>query len=316
MCNTNNLIKISSYFNDKEVCKKHLENLRWTDGVITCPHCSHSEKIYRTNQGFKCSSCKKRFSVTKGTIFENSPISLHKWFVAIWLLGSNKKGISSNQLARDIGVTQKSAWYMLHRIRYVFENESFDKPLENIVEVDETYVGGLNKNRHWDKKVKRSQGRSTKDKTAVFGMLERGGKVRAMKVDSVSAKELQRIIVDNIEVHSTIMSDEWGAYTGLDKKYHHYVVNHGRGNYAKAGGIHTNSIESFWSLLKRSYKGTYHYMSPKHLDKYVKEFEFRYNNSDEIKEIGIDSILRKSNVRLTYKELTNKESKITCDPLF
>jgi transposase-like protein len=297
-----NLIQVTTYFADKDVCNQYLEKLRWDDGNIRCPHCSSTKRVYRMKHNYKCGECRKQFSVRKGSIFENSPIPLQKWFVAIWLITSHKKGISSLQLAEDISVTQKTAWFMLHRIRYALEMGSYDKPLENTVEVDETYIGGKNKNRHADKKVKNSQGRSTKDKIPVFGLVERNGEVRAMKVLSVSAKELQEKIAENVCNNVTIVSDEWLAYKGLDKTYNHLRVNHGQGIYV-LGDAHTNTIEGFWSLLKRGYIGIYHYMSSKHLDKYVKEFEFRYNNRRETPVYKFDKMLSLCNQRLTYQQL-------------
>jgi transposase-like protein len=299
-----NLIDVLMHFSDNTVCKNYLEQRRW-NGKVKCTSCGHGHKIYRLKNGYKCSDCKKQFSVVKGTIFENSQIPLQKWFGALWLMSSHKKGISSVQLSKDLGITQKSAWFMLQRLRNAFENESFEMPLSNIVEVDETYVGGKNKNRHADKKFTGTQGRSNVDKTPVFGMLERGGRVVAMKVANVSSKELQPIIDANVDLGSHIMSDEWTAYTGLSDCYDHSSVNHGASSYV-IGNAHTNTLEGFWSIFKRGIFGIYHCVSRKHMDKYVSEFEFRYNNRDMSEIERFNKVLSICDSRISYKELIKK----------
>lgn len=302
-----NLIEVTTYFADKKVCEDELEKLRWKDGTIKCPHCQSTKKIYRTKRSFKCSECNKQFSVKKGTIFENSPISLQKWFVAIYIISSHKKGISSHQLGKDIGVRQATAWFMLQRIRFALENKSFNVKLSNVVEVDETYVGGKNSNRHANKKVKYSQGRSTKDKVAVFGMLERGGKVIAMKVNRTSSSELFPIINKHVDKDTHIMTDEWTAYKRLGKFYPHSIVNHGKGSYV-IGDAHTNTIEGFWAILKRGIIGIYHHVSKKHIDKYIKEFEYRYNTRKMDEDERFNNVLSLCESRITYKQLTKKAS--------
>jgi len=288
------------HFSDKETCKSYLAEMRWSNG-ITCPHCSHY-KIYTMKNNYKCAGCRKQFSVTKGTIFENSPIPLQKWFAAIWLITSHKKGISSLQLHRDIGVTQKTAWFMLHRLRNCFGIE--DEKLENTVEADETYVGGKNKDRHESKKIKGTQGRSTKDKAAVLGMVERGGKVKAVKVPDVSAETLTTEILSNVKDGAKVYSDEWVGYNGLDAIYKHAIVNHSAKEYVN-GDVHTDTIEGFWSLLKRGIIGIYHFTSKKHLQKYLNAFAYRYNTRHFECSQRFSNMLAMSNVRLTYKELIN-----------
>ncbi len=297
-----NLIDVMLYFNDKATCEKHLAQMRWEGGQPVCPHCGSCGKIYTMKHNYKCSDCRKQFSVTKGTIFESSHISLQKWFAALWLITSHKKGISSLQLHRDIGVTQKTAWFMLQRIRFMVRTDNFRKPLENEVEVDETYIGGKNKNRHADKKVPMSQGRSVKDKTPVFGLVERNGIVVAMKVDNTSGKNLKPIIMKHVSKAASLFTDEWRAYKGLDKDFNHSVVRHGEGEYV-VGNAHTNTIEGFWSLLKRGIVGIYHSVSAKHLDLYLDEFEFRYNTREIACADRFCLSLTKSNCRLTYAEL-------------
>lgn len=298
-----NLIEVMMFFSDKDVCKEYLAEKRW-GGKIVCPHCGYDEKIYTMKNGYKCADCRKPFSVTKGTIFENSPIPLQKWFTAIWLITSHKKGISSLQLHRDLGITQKSAWFMLQRIRYAIQTKSFNAPLNGIVEADETYIGGKNKNRHAHKKVKGAQGRSTKDKTPVFGMVERKGDLRAMKVNSVTKNEIHPIVLENISKNTMLMTDEWSAYKGLSKLYEHYVVKHAKGEYGVNGDCHTNTIEGFWSQFKRMIYGIYHNVSDRHLQKYVDEMSFRYNTRTLHCADRFINMVALSNKRLTYKQLT------------
>lgn len=292
------------YFSDNETCKKYLAEMRWRDGII-CPHCGNGDKIYTLKNNYKCSECRKQFSVTKGTIFENSPIPLQKWFAAIWLITSHKKGISSLQLSRDIGITQKSAWFVLQRIRYAIRTRSFSVPLNNIVEADETYIGGKNKNRHTDKKIDNAQGRSIKDKTPVFGMIERNGRMVAMKVKNTTQQTIVPIIEDCVSQNALIMTDEWKAYKNLSANYDHKVIKHGEGQYVN-GDCHTNSIEGFWSLLKRRIVGIYHHVSEKHLDAYIDEFEYRYNTRNIIDSERFTLALTNIDSRLSYKQLIVK----------
>jgi transposase-like protein len=282
-----------------EECKKHLAVTRWGD-TPTCPYCA-CKKCYTTATRYKCSKCRRLFTVTVGTIFHNSKISLDKWYLAIYYVTNNKKGISSYQLGRDLGIAQSTAWFMLHRIRYTLVENGVQDKLENITEIDETYVGGKNRNRHFNKKVKHSQGRSFKDKTPVFGMLERGGKVRAFKVTDTKRKTLMPIIKKNIKKGSRVMTDEYRVYSDLHLNYVHKKVNHNRGQYV-VGNAHTNTIEGFWSLLKRGILGIYHNVSRKHLDMYVSEFTFRYNNRKKSVDSRMNTVL-KSQKQLSYKKL-------------
>jgi transposase-like protein len=214
-----------------------------------------------------------------GTIFENTKLDFQKWFLATSLMLNAKKGISARQLARDIDVTKDTAWYMLMRLRKAMIE--YGDLLQGIVECDETYVGGKNKNRHADKKTVGGQGRGGEDKTAVIGLLERGGKVRARKAKDVSGKTLKSFIKQNVKEGSQLMTDEWKSYNGLAMLYGHSVVKHAMGEYVN-GCVHTNTLEGFWSLLKRGVIGQYHYVTPKYLNKYVDEFCFRYNNRKNV----------------------------------
>ena len=235
-----------------------------------------------------------------GTIFEDSKIPLRKWFIAIYLITSHKKGISSHQLARDLKLTQKSAWFVLHRVRYAFQLPQ-DK-FTDIVEVDETYIGGKEKNKRKSKRTKGTQGRSTKTKTPVLGILQRGGKVYAIPVENTKGKTILPIMRDKVEVGASIYTDEWRPYRALSKDYNHGIVNHSADEYVR-GDIHTNSIESFWALLKRGIIGIYHNVSDKHLDKYVNEFTFRFNNKNLTEGSRFDVMLANSSGRLDYKTL-------------
>ncbi len=241
----------------------------------------------------KCSDCRKPFTVRVGTIFEESALPLQKWFMAIYILTAHKKGISSLQLSRDINVTQKTAWFMLHRIRYAVKTKSFNKPLTGTVESDESCFGGVHSGK---------TGRGSENKVPVFGMVERGGEIRTMPVKDVKRKTLQSIIYTNVAKGSTIMSDEWWAYRGLSQDYIHHTIGHLKKEYVR-GGIHTQTIEGFWSLMKRGINGIYHSVSPKHLQRYCDEYAYRYNSRKINDSERFVSTLGQLSGRLTYKKL-------------
>ena len=269
----NSLSELTARFTDEQTCIHFLEDVIW-HGKPVSPFDATS-KVYKCKDNqYKCKNTGKIFNVRYGTMFHRSSVPLLKWYMAIWIFMTHSKGISSVQLSKDIGVTQKTAWNMLHRIRDCFRNEGNSK-LEGTVQIDETFVGGKNKNRHWDKKVKNAQGRSFKDKTPVFGMKQTDGKVVAKVVENTKAKTLSKEIRKTIKVGSTIYSDEWN-YGNLSRRYHHEFVDHSRKQYV-VGQVTTNAIESFWAVLKRGIIGVYHFVSRKHLQKYVDEFVFRHN---------------------------------------
>ncbi|NDW09399.1 IS1595 family transposase [Dysgonomonas sp. 520] len=299
-------IELWDCLNDKTSCREFLEKHRWQGDPI-CPHCGDRDKHYKLkskgefNGLYKCKCCRKRFTVTVGTMFEGSNIPLKKWFYAIYLFLSHKKGISSVQLAKDAGITQKTAWFMLNRIRHNCKGKthiSFD----NETQIDETYVGGKAKGRG-----KGTQGRSLKFKTPVVGLIS-DKKAYAIVVPNTTADILHPIIKTLVKQGSTIVTDGWGAYKGLKKKYHHEVVKHSQYEYVNKNGFHTNSIEGFWSHLKRGILGIYHLVSPKHLQKYCDEFEFRYNTRDMDDISRFIMFVATSYRRLKYKDLANGES--------
>lgn len=293
------ILELIQAFPNEQACIDHLEALRWNGNVIS-PFDAKS-KVYKCKDNkYRCKNTGKYFNVKTNTLFDNTKIELQKWFLAIWLVTCHKKGISSLQLARDIHVTQKTAWFMLQRIRNCFGSDN-DGDLDGTVEIDETFVGGKNKNRHKDKKVPMSQGRSFKDKTPVFGMLQRGGKLIAKVVSDTSIKSLAPRILYHIKAGSTIYTDEWN-YGNLSKYYYHRYIHHAAKVYVN-GDVYTNTIEGFWGIFKRGIVGIYQSVSRKHLQKYVDEFVFRYNSRKHSEKNRFDLLLINSENKLTYRKL-------------
>lgn len=294
------VIELVKVFSTEEKCIEHLEKIRWNGDVIS-PF-DETSKVYKCkNNRYRCKNTGKYFNVRTNTLFDNTKVSLQTWFVAIYLITSHKKGISSLQLSRDLNVTQKTAWFMLHRIRNCFgiENESL---LNNEVEIDETFVGGKNKNRHANKKVEDASGRSVKDKQPVLGMIERNGKIVAKTVENTSQSVLTPEIIKTVKETATIYTDEWVGYNSLKRIYDHFFIKHKSGEYVQ-GRVHTNTIEGFWSLLKRGVIGIYHFTSKKHLQKYINEFVFRYNTRESEECSRFNVFLANLEHRLTYKML-------------
>ncbi|MBX3163977.1 MAG: IS1595 family transposase [Bacteroidetes bacterium] len=292
-------------FHSEQICIEHLEKLRWNGNVIS-PF-DETSKVYKcAGNKYRCKNTGKYFNVRTGTLFDNTKIELQKWFLAIYIVTSHKKGISSLQLAKDIDVTQKTAWFMLQRIRNCFGIENPHSgnggSLDNEVEIDEAFVGGKNKNRHKSKKVENSQGRSYKDKTPVLGMVERGGKLAAKTIENTQAETLTPEIVAAVKQTANIYTDEWLGYKDIKWIYDHAFVKHNSHEYVN-GRVHTNTIEGFWSLLKRGIFGIYHSTSKKHLQKYVDEFVFRYNTRSSSESGRFNQLLSNSENRLTYKNL-------------
>lgn len=269
------LVEAIRYFSKPDICLDFVASLRWPEGA-QCPICTSKRVSFlKTRKIWKCKDCKKQFSVKVGTIFEDSPLGLDKWLCAIWMVANCKNGISSYELSRHLGITQKSGWFMLHRIRLAMQSGTFKK-LSGEVEVDESFIGGKSRNMHRSKREKAITGTGGKDKTTVLGMVERCGEVKAMVVSNRRKKVLQRIISDNIESGSSIFTDELKSYDGLGRTFVHQVINHAI-EYAN-GNVHTNTMENFWSLLKRSLHGTYVSVEPYHLFRYLDEQAYRYNN--------------------------------------
>ena len=292
------------YFSDDLTCINLIASRRWVDGVAVCPKCNDTNNTFLPSRKLwqcKNKECRKQFSVKVGTIFEDSPISLDKWLVAVWLITCAKNGISSYEIHRSIGVTQKTAWFMMHRIRLAMENGSFEK-LSGEVEADETYIGGLAKNMHKAKREAKIQGRGSVGKTAVFGVLERKGRVLAKVIQKTDRKTLHSEVKEKVETGANLFTDEWLSYRGLDQDYIHEVINHSI-EYVK-GNIHTNGIENFWALLKRTLKGTYVSVEPFHLSRYLAEQTFRFNErKGKDQDRFIEVLKTVSGKRLTYDEL-------------
>ena len=287
-------------------------NLRWPDGAVRCPRCDSGHVVYLEKaRVWKCygKHDSPKFSLKTGTVFEDSPLGLDKWLPAVWMIVNDKNGISSWELHRAIGVTQKTAWFMLHRIRLAMQSK--DGKLGGEVEVDESMIGGKSRNMHKNKRAEKIHGTGGMDKAIVFGMVERDGRVRAFHLDSRRRKELQNAIRENVEAGSAIFSDELKSYEGLAEDYDHAVINHAV-EYV-SGNVHTNTIENFWSLLKRGLHGTYVSVEPFHLFRYIDEQVFRYNNRKPLDDCGrfklaVSQIVGK---RLTYKALTGKDGSTT-----
>jgi transposase-like protein len=310
------LMQAVRYFADPDVCVEFVAGMRWTDGV-TCPHCGGKRVSYlKSRRIYKCMAkeCHKQFSVKTGTIFEDSPIPLDKWLTAVWLIVNCKNGISSYEIARDLKLTQKSAWFVLHRVRLALQTGSFEMmggDEGGPVEADETFIGGKFRNMHASKRAKLNA-TSPDHKAAVFGMLERKTRqVRAKVVPNVKREVLQAEILNQVAPGSFIFTDAHQGYAFLkEKEFVHETVSH-LNEYVR-GSVHTNGIENFWSLLKRSLAGTYVAVEPFHLGRYVDEQMFRFNNRTTKDNPLTDAdrfvlaVSQISGKRLTYAELTGK----------
>lgn len=294
---------IASRYSNEESARELLEAIRWPNGPV-CPHCGSVEAYKITAKAdskkparpglFKCKGCKKQFTVTVNTIFEGSRIPLHKWLMGVYLMCSSKKGVSAHQLHRQLGITYKSAWFMAHRVRFAMEQGPLAELLAGTIEADETYVGGKNKGG--------KRGRGSETKTPVAALVQRGGKVRAKKVERVTGATLKGFIRENVDKSARVMTDQFASYRGLNTEFsEHGIVDHGVGEYVR-GDIYTNTAESWFSLLKRGVYGTFHHVSEKHLDRYVDEFEFRWNNRKATDgERALAALSQVSGKRLFYK---------------
>jgi len=303
------------YFADPQRAFDYAVKLRWPDGKVTCPRCgSEKHSFIKTRRIWFCYPCKKQFTVKVKTIFEDSPLGLDKWMTAVWMLTNCKNGISSYELASDLGITQKSAWFMLQRLRDVLKGRKFGKGKigggpGSEVEADETFVGGKMKNMHKDRRILINQlGEKFKGKAVVQGLLDRElRQVRATVVPNVKRETLQNEVLSNVKYGTTVYTDEAVGYDNLQSRFVHDVVNHAE-VYVR-GRVHTNGLENFWSLLKRTLRGTYVAVEPFHLDRYVDEQVFRFNNrrskpADRFT-LAMSQVAGK---RLTYSELTGKDT--------
>jgi transposase-like protein len=299
------------YFSDPQRAFDCAVKLRWPDGNIVCPRCGKAKHSFiKTRRIWFCYVCQKQFSLKVGTIFEDSPLGLDKWMVAFWLLANCKNGISSYELGRALGIHQNSAWFMLQRIRLVMHDDFFGSKLGTgesaEIEVDESFIGGKARNMHLSERKRRITGTGVKDKTAVMGILERGGKIRTSVVPSRRKKVLQDEVRKHVEAGAALYSDALLSYDGLATDYAHKVVDHAV-QYVD-GRVHTNGLENFWSLLKRGISGTYVSVEPFHLFRYLDEQTFRYNNRKNMNdlqrfELAMSQVFGK---RLTYDQLTGK----------
>jgi transposase-like protein len=295
------------HFADFENCKAFMVALRWPDSKVLCPNCGSENVKYLPNARlFKCFAKHERqkFSLKVGTIFEDSPISLEKWLPVMWLVVNCKNGVSSWEIHRAMGVTQKTAWFMLQRARLAMQDQVTGGKLSGEVEVDETFIGGKARNMHKEAKARKIQGRrGPEGKAIVAAVLERGGKVRAKVVDKRKKKDLQALVRENVEPGSALYSDALKSYDGLDGEFAHQVIDHAVA-YVD-GQVHTNGMENFWSLLKRGVKGTYVSVEPYHLFRYVDEQAFRFNNRIDMNDSDRFIAVMKQIVgkRLTYSEL-------------
>ena len=308
------------HFRDFENCKAVMVMLRWPDGKVKCPECGSEKVTYLAkNRVWKCYTGhpKPKFSLKTGTVFEDSPIALEKWLPALWLVVNCKNGISSCELARDLGITQKSAWFMAHRLRYALKSGGFNV-MSGECKADETFIGGKARNMHMDVKKRRITGSGPTDKTPVMGILERGDKekgthsrVRTVVVPNRKKKTLQAEVKASVQAGAALYSDALLSYAGLESEYAHQVVDHAV-EYVR-GKVHTNGLENFWSLFKRGVNGTYVSMEPFHLFRYLDEQEFRFNNRgnrDNPVHDGQRFVMALSGIvgkRLTYKHLTGKD---------
>jgi len=262
------------YFSDVDRAHKFATKLRWPNG-IECPRCGSKEHSYiSTRRIWFCKGCKKQFTVKVASIFEDSPLGMDKWMLAVWLIVTCKNGISSYEIASHLGITQKSAWHLMHRVRKAMQSGCFSK-LSGEIEADETFIGGKARNMHVEKRMRRITGTGSKDKVPVLGMMERGGKVRTMVVPNRKKKALQAEVRKHVEAGSALYTDALLSYEGLAGEYAHQVVDHAV-QYVD-GKVHTNSMENFWSLLKRMISGTYVSVEPYHLHRYLDEQALRFN---------------------------------------
>lgn len=306
------VISVINYFSSEDTCKKALVEARWGDDVV-CPFCGQHHCATRKDGTFRCNKCKSNFSCLKGTVFENTKLPLQKWFVAMYLISSHKKGVSSLQIMRDCEVTQKTAWFLLHKVRGLY-SQSDEVTLDGEVEMDEMYLGGRETNKHESKRTEGTQGRSTKTKTPIFGMIERGGSVVAMKVEDTKGATLMPIVSQFVESGATTYTDEANIYNRLTENgYVHEFVNHRQREYVRANDIHTNGIEGFWAHFKRVVFSTYHMVSKDYLQRYIDEQVYRWNTREESASFRFEDMFRKAVKSFDYTDVLSLSSVVSIE---
>lgn len=301
--NFKTLPELFKAFPTEQVAIDHLTSIRWANGKF-CPLCGNTDAarigtLTGTNT-HKCYACRQRFSIKVGTIFQDTKLPLRTWYAAIWMITNHPKGIASTTLATDLGITQKSAWFVLHRLRHAARTDSFNAPLSGTVAADETYVGGAEKNRHANKK---RGDRGVGGKTVVMGLVAKDGEVRAGVVDDSGQNALHYVVLNHVEAGATLVTDMHRGYHGLGADFAHEKVNHSKGQYVNKAGHSTNAVESLWALFKRQYHGTHHWISPKHMDAYINEMTFRLNRRELDKGSRVNSLLGQIEGPLPYKVL-------------
>lgn len=305
------LLEAITYFSNAENCRKFMIAVRWADGIVRCPSCGSERVTYLEKANvYKCKTVhpKQKFSLKVGTVYEDSPIGLEKWLPASWMLSNCKNGVSSYELSRALGITQKSAWFMLHRIRTAMQQDAAILGESGPVEVDECYIGGKPKNMHRVKRLAMKIGENGyAEKTTVMGMLDRGTReVRTKVIPNAKRETLQKEILDRVGFGSTVYTDGWVGYEGLNRKqFVHETVNHME-EYVR-GNVHTQGIENFWSCLKRTLNGTYVAVEPFHMDSYLCEQAFRFNNRKNSDAARFTKVMGQIvGKRLTYAEVTGR----------
>jgi len=298
------LMEAIKYFSDPDVCEQFVADMRWPDGV-ECPHCQ-SREIGRiaSRRMYQCKACRKQFSVKRGTIFEDSPVSLDKWLAAMWMVANCKNGISSYEVGRGTNTTQKTAWFMMHRIRLAMQDEDGGK-LDGEIEVDETFIGGKARFMHANRRQRKIKGTGVAGKTIVMGLLERHGKVKTRVVQNTRRKTLDPTVREHVESGSTVYTDALPSYESLQDEFAHEAIDHAE-CYVK-GQVHTNGMENYWSLLKRGLKGTYISVEPFHLFRYLDEQAHRFNARKDTDRQRFDSVVKTiTGRRVTYAKLTGE----------
>jgi transposase-like protein len=303
-----NISKLAKYFSDEDAARELLEEMRWGKDGAVCPHCGGADPYKLTPKAtskkpgrkglYKCKACRKQFTVTVGTVFEDSHIPLSKWLLAIHLLASSKKGMSAHQLHRNLGISYKGAWFMAHRLRYAMAQGPLADLMNGVIEADETYVGAKNK-----RGTKRGRPQADSHKTPVFALVERGtGRVRAMPMERVTSHNVQQTIRSMVKKGSTVMTDDLNVYHPLSMGYTHGIIEHSKAQYVD-GEIYTNTVEGFFSLLKRGINGVYHHVSRGHLARYCDEFAFRYEHRKTTDGARAKAmVMNAEGKRLTYKQ--------------